>query len=368
MNKLLLVLVFFIGYYTNAQIPEIFEETWHLRSLKIDGEVNYPPLGVESNIHFEDNSTDYAVNANGVENGLFGNITFSGDTFTFTDISISLLDCDMPNCYYEDLYFQSFLTTENFDLKTFTYDYFESSIYNYKSLRLTDSNGNIARYVNEPIGEPDEALFRTWYLHSMEGDLSEEVDYIKDYDPPINPTLTINEDLSFTGTASCNDFSGQFFYTNDNFDGPRLIPSGFQETGETCANHNGFEDWYFFQFTQENGELIFYVGENTNGEAYFSFDLLPGFTFNFENSPVLATNDIASQNVVIFPNPVAETLFIKTTGTPIQAVQVYDAFGKVVVDKVKFENDIDVATLQTGIYFIDIESSKGHTIKKFIKK
>jgi|TARA_R100000479_G_scaffold68390_2_gene32584 heat shock protein HslJ len=369
MKKLTTLLLVFIAYTTYGQIPEIFEETWHLRFLKLEGDSNYSPLGVISNINFEDNGSSYSAHANGVQNGLIGEITFSGDTFTFTDISISLLDCDVPNCYYENLYFQDFLTTETFDLKTFTYDYFASSLYDYKSLRLTDSEGNVAFYVNTPIGMPDEALLRTWHLHSMDADLGEDSDYIANYNPPISPTLTINQDLSFTGTGSCNDFSGQFFYTNDNFSGARLIANDFQETGEICEYHNGLENYYFSQFMDENGELYFLVDENSSsGEASFSFDLTPGFTFNFRNFPVLATNEETVPKFYMYPNPVDDKLFIKTTNAIIDSVQIFDSLGKLVMKEVDFQNGLTVSSLETGIYFIQIKSSKGHTVKKFIKK
>jgi len=369
MKKLVLLLLTISVYTANAQTPEIFENSWNLRYLKIDGERNYTPLEIESNINFEGNGVDYSVIANGVENGLFGDITFSGDTFTFTNINISLLDCDTENCYFEDIYFGEFLTNETSDLKTFTYDYFASSLYNYKSLRLTDSEGNIAFYVNTPIGIPDEALMKTWYLHSMDADLGEDSDYIANYNPPISPTLTINQDLSFTGTGSCNDFSGQFFYTNDNFDGGRLIAANFQEDGDTCEYHNGFENYYFSQFMDENAELYFWVDENSStGEAYFSFDLAPGFTFNFRNYPVLATNEETVLKFYIYPNPVDDRLFIKTTNDSIDTVQIFDSLGKLVIKRVGIQNGLTVSSLETGIYFIQIKSSKGQTVKKFIKK
>ena len=53
MKKLTTLLLVFIAYTTYGQIPEIFEETWHLRFLKLEGDSNYSPLGVISNINFE---------------------------------------------------------------------------------------------------------------------------------------------------------------------------------------------------------------------------------------------------------------------------------------------------------------------------
>ena len=203
----------------------------------------------------------------------------------------------------------------------------------------------------------------------MDVDLGEESDYIVNYDPPINPTLTINPDLSFTGTGSCNDFDGQFYYTNDNFDGPRLITVDFQEAGETCEYHNGFESYYFSQFINENGELYFWVDENSSsGEATFSFDLAPGFTFNFKNDPVLATNEETVPKFYMYPNPVNDELFIKTTNGIIDTVQIFDSLGKLVIKKVSFQNGLNLSSLDKGIYFIQIKSSKGETVKKFVKK
>ena len=70
----------------------------------------------------------------------------------------------------------------------------------------------------------------------------------------------------------------------------------------------------------------------------------------------------------MYPNPVDDRLFIKATNDSIDTVQIFDSLGKLVIKRFGIQNGLTVSSLETGIYFIQIKSSKGQTVKKFIKK
>jgi heat shock protein HslJ len=58
---------------------------------------------------------------------------------------------------------------------------------------------------------PNPDLFQTWYLQSVVvSDGSEPTYIVSDIEPTITPSLTIMEDLTFSGIGACNTFNGAF--------------------------------------------------------------------------------------------------------------------------------------------------------------
>jgi hypothetical protein len=370
MKKTLFLVVSFsmLSVTIFAQNPGLFDETWYLRSLTLDNETSYAPYQENFNLIFEDDTNQVIISANGVENGFGGTATFNDatDTFQFQEYSITLLDCTVNFCDYEALYFYSFLTDDMGALKEFEYFYYQFSS-GLKTIRLTDAFGNVAKYYNNPIEPPSTALFQTYYLHETGADLGPP-SYIEDYDPPMQPTITINEDLSFSGIGSCNNFTGQFEYTQDGFNGTFLIPVAFETEGETCQYHNNFEEAYFYHFEQED-PLYFYASENPGtGNAVFQFELSPGFYFLHRNFPVLEVEDFNLEIIRIYPNPTANLLKIKDTNNVVTSYSISDQMGKTILQSQAFiGQEINVASFKSGIYFINVVSEAGSNTLKFIK-
>ena len=73
----------------------------------------------------------------------------------------------------------------------------------------------------------------------------------------------------------------------------------------------------------------------------------------------------ANKSITLFPNPATNTITINTS-QEITSLTVVDQLGKVVLTKNESAT-LDVSELQSGIYFIRIETEKGSVIKKFIK-
>lgn len=87
---------------------------------------------------------------------------------------------------------------------------------------------------------------------------------------------------------------------------------------------------------------------------------------------VLGTNEVLTSNLVtLYPNPTASTLKILYQGEVEMDIRVFDMTGKLVA----FEPDVvlnsqhtmDVSHLQSGIYFVRMNSGKGVVTKRFIK-
>ena len=82
----------------------------------------------------------------------------------------------------------------------------------------------------------------------------------------------------------------------------------------------------------------------------------------------VAQNEVVSK-ITIAPNPVKETLTIKTNqDVLINNVSIYNTLGQLVQIITNPNETIDVSGLNTGSYFIKIVSDKGTASGKFIKE
>lgn len=86
---------------------------------------------------------------------------------------------------------------------------------------------------------------------------------------------------------------------------------------------------------------------------------------------VVMTDNTDSININVFPNPVSQHLFLKP-GLPANISQgkIIDMNGRVirVIPGSLISNSIDVSFLQTGIYFLQIDSQERRVVLKFLKR
>ena len=98
----------------------------------------------------------------------------------------------------------------------------------------------------------DPELYKTWYLRVLRLDLADMV--IENISPPIYPTLTITETLSFSGESACNTFTGNMSYDSvtDLFE-----VVSFDRTNNTCDEqaHETF-DILFLEFFEVADHLF----------------------------------------------------------------------------------------------------------------
>jgi len=218
----------------------------------------------------------------------------------------------------------------------------------------------------------DPNIYQTWYLMYAEVDLGDPYLIVEDVNPPISPSLTISENLDFTGFGACNSFSGDFMYENDPNYGDILTAQNFSQTNNSCEfqQHTTFENNYFYYFNTEGLPLIVSYWEDVNnGVSYLDLEMGPGFLYHFQNTPLLSINNNDIVSAVIYPNPVSNTLFVSSENNTVQSVSIYSVLGtKVKNISASSVNSINVSNLSKGIYFIEIYSTEGKIVKKFIKK
>lgn len=208
----------------------------------------------------------------------------------------------------------------------------------------------------------DPELYKTWYLREVFNDLNSV--FVQNISPPISPTLTISQTLSFTGEAACNTFSGTMSYdsvTN------RLEMLSFISTNNTCNEpaHVNFET-EFFQFFEIGNSFQAFVSNETNGQQTLA-TIGPTYPHLVLKNYVLDVTEKNKPNIAVYPNPVSDILFIASEGITIDNVNIYSLQGKLVRSQIKASENIDVSNISEGLYLIEVSSSEGKSIQKFIK-
>jgi len=134
-------------------------------------------------------------------------------------------------------------------------------------------------------------------------------------------------------------------------------------------------------FTQKqiNDNEVVYVhdGSETTSDS-FGFRLTDGTatlsaeTFDITISPVTGLEDPILSNLKIYPNPARDYLIIELNDTNRSKlrIEVFNSSGLRVIQPVELNalnHQLDIKLLQTGIYFVRIETDKGFIVKRFIK-
>jgi len=93
------------------------------------------------------------------------------------------------------------------------------------------------------------------------------------------------------------------------------------------------------------------------------------FELNRVAEPTMSNKAINKGSLNVYPNPVNNTLFVNTN-TTVNKLTIRDLSGKAVYNQVNpnTEKGLDVSFLNTGAYFISIETANGIENAKFIKQ
>ncbi|MFZ4707586.1 MAG: LamG-like jellyroll fold domain-containing protein [Bacteroidales bacterium] len=81
------------------------------------------------------------------------------------------------------------------------------------------------------------------------------------------------------------------------------------------------------------------------------------------------TTDIAvneCSKISLAPNPTSDRIYISGLKENVK-LSVFNLYGKMVLNKQTFDNQLKVGSLQAGIYFLKIEMASGILVKRFIK-
>jgi Leucine-rich repeat (LRR) protein len=154
-------------------------------------------------------------------------------------------------------------------------------------------------------------------------------------------------------------------------------------------------------YTRINGNKVEFIFENINldfnnatNDGYIAFKIksLPTLTVNntisntakiyFDYNYPIVTNTATSTYQVLnaqsfdfdsaftlYPNPVKDLLNLQAkNGIAIQSVEIYNIVGQLILALPNAGKTIDVSSLESGSYFIKINTDSGSTSTKFIKE
>ena len=110
-------------------------------------------------------------------------------------------------------------------------------------------------------------------------------------------------------------------------------------------------------------------GEVTSPCGYWAFSEAEDYEFIVSGGAVLGLDDISLNELVnIYPNPVVNELYIKTYNIQLEQVIVYDILGKEIINNKLNLDRINTSSLNAGVYFLMIKTTKGFLVRKIIKK
>jgi len=99
---------------------------------------------------------------------------------------------------------------------------------------------------------------------------------------------------------------------------------------------------------------------NANGEH-------SGQTRIYTYSGSLGLEDLSLTNTTVYPNPTTGYLAVNSK-ISISQLQIYNTLGQLIMTK-KNRKDINISTLEQGLYFLKVQDVNGnYTSRKIIKK
>ena len=218
------------------------------------------------------------------------------------------------------------------------------------------------------------------------------------YDGPLSPALNITDsdfEISFDFYPESNGDSDHVIYGLED-DGTTLYISSMiafnwqgnviARVGETNTIVGTYtaDQWYNVKIKYEfsTSTLTYYLNDmqihtgSTVGDTtgvtnlLFAYDNY-GSGFYIDNIVVnttLSRNSALAGSFSVYPNPVKDVLNISNSvGAEINSVIVSDINGRT-VKQVGAVSQIDIADLNAGVYFVNINSNEGSLTKKIVKQ
>ncbi len=133
-----------------------------------------------------------------------------------------------------------------------------------------------------------------------------------------------------------------------------------------CNDDSNVEDTYFSLIELSDltpGDILYITAYSFEGEPFGEFKI------SAYDSSLASIQNNTITGLSIYPNPVENTLFIKTSNT-IDSIQIYNMLGQVVLTKSPLLNnmELDLSNLSSGNYIVKIQSNNQIGTYKLIKK
>lgn len=190
------------------------------------------------------------------------------------------------------------------------------------------------------------------------------------------------------GTANATNIVVKDVIDTTKFDVSSLIPLHASHNYTTRVREDNIVEFIFeginlpFDDANNDGYVVFKIktletlqpGDNfiNQAEIYFDFNF-PVITNMYSTSVQenLSINDFEKSDVVLYPNPVNNQLYIKSK-LSIDSIKIFDINGRLIQNKImNYSNEnleLSVSELRSGIYFIEVYSNKQKEVLRFIKE
>lgn len=104
---------------------------------------------------------------------------------------------------------------------------------------------------------------------------------------------------------------------------------------------------------------------------YDNVDLLQAdYNNSFEGVcglPLSVDTQLDANQLSIYPNPVEQILYLSAGELELEAVQLWDNYGRLLSTRTDIVNQIDLSGVSAGVYYLKIQTTKGWLTKKFVK-
>jgi hypothetical protein len=109
---------------------------------------------------------------------------------------------------------------------------------------------------------------------------------------------------------------------------------------------------------------------SNNANIYFDYNFpITTNTFTTTIAALKVTDFDFGTHFTLYPNPVKDVLNIQSKDrTPINSIEIYNTLGQIVLAVPNTISTVDVSTLQSGNYFIKVNTDLGVSNTKFIKE
>jgi len=97
-------------------------------------------------------------------------------------------------------------------------------------------------------------------------------------------------------------------------------------------------------------------------------DFAPVLNITYGSTPLsVADKKNINSQFLIYPNPTGSAINIETSGEKIMQLEVSDLMGKVMLTKNTVENTIDISSLSSGTYILNITTQSGKNAQRILK-
>lgn len=215
----------------------------------------------------------------------------------------------------------------------------------------------------------------TWYLYASSGET--EVDPPIEADPCETPlSIYFEQNNTFHGRAVCSEFTGNWDY--DPVDNVFFLSNFNNIIVNPCDNSCSYDPTTGPSFPL----FLFLLDRYSNNQEALWIDISqindirhmrisePSWTWLlFGDMPLLSSPDITKRVFSVYPNPTSSVLlFSSNSNIPIKRLTVYSNLGKIILKENIFSsNSLDISTLKSGLYFVEIISDTGKEIHKIVK-